>query len=254
GRPPAGRAHRRPRSRHASHVRRALGATVSPSLGARRIGESPQRGRSPREAFNLGPSRHRGVESETAMTSADPGRPRSPGSREVAMTIDSVDPGGAPLATGPDVAPAPTRRGIGGPISRRDVLSLGVGALGGLAIGRATAAVQLPSLWPLGAGSAYADHAAPRTALPPIPRDADLDVGRSAARAIAVRRSIRAFDPARSISAVELSRLLFLTAGITDGGARGLRAQPSAGALYPIETYAMVLRVDEIAPGIYRYD
>lgn len=144
-----------------------------------------------------------------------------------------------------------------GPVlSRRGVLGLGVGAVGALgsfAIGRATAAVPLSFLWPWGAGAALLDDG-PRTALPPIPADTDLDTGPSAARTIATRRSLRSFDPSRSITAHELSRLLFLTDGITDGGVRGFRSAPSAGALFPIEVYAMVMRVDGVPPGIYRYD
>jgi len=168
------------------------------------------------------------------------------------MTIDSADPGGVGPATGPDAAPTPTHPGPGARVSRRTVLSLGAGAIGGLAVGRATAWLPLSFVWPFGSGATFDDDGAPRTGLPPIPANAELDAGPSTARTIAMRRSIRAFDPSRSITPDELSRLLFLTAGITDP--RGLRAQPSAGALYPIELYAMVLRVDDIAPGIYRYD
>ncbi len=51
-----------------------------------------------------------------------------------------------------------------------------------------------------------------------------------------------------------LSRLLFHTDGITTerGGTR-LRAAPSAGALYPIETYVVVHRVEGVEAGVYHY-
>lgn len=70
---------------------------------------------------------------------------------------------------------------------------------------------------------------------------------------IGERRSLRNFsgDP---ISYSDLSRLLWATQGITFRG-RGydFRACPSAGALYPIETYVAVNRVKGCSPGIYHY-
>ncbi len=68
------------------------------------------------------------------------------------------------------------------------------------------------------------------------------------------RRSQREFSP-QPITFAELSQLLWATQGIT---ARALgydfRAVPSAGALYPIETYVVVNLVDELSPGLYHYD
>ena len=52
---------------------------------------------------------------------------------------------------------------------------------------------------------------------------------------------------------VELSRLLHAATGITDS-ARGYRAAPSAGALYPIETYLIVHNVEGLEPGAYHYN
>jgi SagB-type dehydrogenase family enzyme len=52
----------------------------------------------------------------------------------------------------------------------------------------------------------------------------------------------------------ELSRLLFLTSGIssdTFGNAR--RTAPSSGALYPIEVYPIVHNVDGLERGVYHY-
>jgi SagB-type dehydrogenase family enzyme len=70
---------------------------------------------------------------------------------------------------------------------------------------------------------------------------------------IAKRRSIRDFSH-RSITFEAFSRLIWATQGITARTREfEFRATPSAGALYPIETYAVVNRVDGISPGIYHY-
>lgn len=51
-----------------------------------------------------------------------------------------------------------------------------------------------------------------------------------------------------------LSQLLWATQGVTARmGAHLLRATPSAGALYPIETYLVVNRVETLEPGVYHY-
>ncbi|TFH59527.1 MAG: SagB/ThcOx family dehydrogenase, partial [Candidatus Zixiibacteriota bacterium] len=82
----------------------------------------------------------------------------------------------------------------------------------------------------------------------PAPR---LTSSTSVEEAISKRRSVRQYqDSALSLS--ELSQLLWAAQGITDT-ARGLRAAPSAGALYPLEVYAVVGNVTGIAPGIYKY-
>lgn len=71
--------------------------------------------------------------------------------------------------------------------------------------------------------------------------------------AIRRRRSVRTYtdDP---LTLAELSRLLFYTGGINAErfGVR-LRAAPSAGALYPIETYLAVHRVSDLRSGVYHY-
>jgi SagB-type dehydrogenase family enzyme len=71
---------------------------------------------------------------------------------------------------------------------------------------------------------------------------------------IARRRSMRKFSIG-PISLPELSQLLWATQGIT---ARvwgyDFRAVPSAGALYPIDTYVLVNRVESMTAGIYHYD
>jgi SagB-type dehydrogenase family enzyme len=67
------------------------------------------------------------------------------------------------------------------------------------------------------------------------------------------RRSIRNFareplDPA------ELSQLLWAAQGVTREAVNWeFRAAPSAGALYPVETYLSVQNVSDLEPGIYHY-
>ena len=71
---------------------------------------------------------------------------------------------------------------------------------------------------------------------------------------MARRRSTREFLP-RPISLSELSQLLWATQGITvKAWGYDFRAVPSAGALYPIDTYVLANRVDSMAAGIYHYD
>jgi len=69
--------------------------------------------------------------------------------------------------------------------------------------------------------------------------------------AVEARRSVRDYT-AGSLSSEELSRLLHAAQGITEHR-WGFRAAPSAGALYPIELYAVVHDVAGIPPGIYHY-
>ncbi len=84
-------------------------------------------------------------------------------------------------------------------------------------------------------------------------RPFDQKGGKSLWEAIAQRRSVREFSHS-PIAFSDLSQLIWATQGITLK-ARGFdfRASPSAGALYPIETYLVVNRVEEIPPGLYHY-
>ncbi len=84
-------------------------------------------------------------------------------------------------------------------------------------------------------------------------RPAEQKGGQSLWETIAQRRSIREFSN-QSITYSELSQLIWATQGITlRAWGYEFRASPSAGALYPIETYLVVNRVDEIPPGLYHY-
>ena len=77
-------------------------------------------------------------------------------------------------------------------------------------------------------------------ALPPARVKGDMTLE----EAIANRRSVRAFTD-EPLSMQETSQLLWAAQGITDP--RGLRAAPSAGALYPLEVYVV------LPDGVYRY-
>jgi len=71
--------------------------------------------------------------------------------------------------------------------------------------------------------------------------------------ALRKRRSIRSFS-SKSTSKEQLSYLLWASTGI-QRKERGyeFRTVPSAGALYPIETYLTVNRVEDVAEGVYHY-
>ncbi len=73
--------------------------------------------------------------------------------------------------------------------------------------------------------------------------------GLSTEQAITRRASIRAYA-AEPMTEPELSRVLALTGGLTRDGRR---SHPSSGALYPIETYAVVHNVAGVPPGVYHY-
>lgn len=75
--------------------------------------------------------------------------------------------------------------------------------------------------------------------------------GLSLEEAIEARRSVRSYS-GEVLSTEELSRLLHAAQGVT-AQTRGFRAAPSAGALYPIELYAVVHDVADLESGIYHY-
>ncbi len=80
------------------------------------------------------------------------------------------------------------------------------------------------------------------------------DGGESLWTAIAKRRSVRNFKDA-ALTTQDLSRLLWATQGITrrDMGFE-FRVCPSAGALYPVETYLVINNVQGIETGIYHFN
>jgi SagB-type dehydrogenase family enzyme len=74
--------------------------------------------------------------------------------------------------------------------------------------------------------------------------------GMGVEEALGKRRSVRAYldEP---ISLKELSQILWAAQGMVDSWRR---TSPSAGATYPLEIYVVVGKVQDIEPGIYRYD
>jgi len=78
----------------------------------------------------------------------------------------------------------------------------------------------------------------------PLPRPARSGVV-SLEEVLSQRRSTREFAPG-PLTERQLSQLLWAMQGITDS--EGLRAAPSAGALYPLEIYVV------LAAGFYHYD
>jgi len=68
------------------------------------------------------------------------------------------------------------------------------------------------------------------------------------------RRSVRDF-PGRSVAAQELSQILWASQGVTaEQFGYKFRTVPSAGALYPVETYIVVNDVEGIPQGVYHYN
>lgn len=93
----------------------------------------------------------------------------------------------------------------------------------------------------------YPGH--PRIRLP----SSSIEGGPSIWPVVAKRRSVRDFLP-EQLSKEDLSRLLWASQGVT-GREEGyeLRAAPSAGGLYPVETYVLVNDVAGVERGVYHY-
>ncbi len=78
-----------------------------------------------------------------------------------------------------------------------------------------------------------------------------LDGHTSLERALLQRRSVREYKD-KPITLADLSQLLWAAQGVTEP-TQGFRTAPSAGALYPLEVYAVAGNVTGLGPGVYRY-
>jgi SagB-type dehydrogenase family enzyme len=77
-----------------------------------------------------------------------------------------------------------------------------------------------------------------------------LDGKLSLEKTLLSRRSVRDFKD-QALTLTQLSQLLWAAQGITDP--QGFRTAPSAGALYPLEVYAVVGKVEGLPAGVYKY-
>ena len=95
--------------------------------------------------------------------------------------------------------------------------------------------------------------------MPPSPQPEDIiklpdpqyDSDVSIEQSLLNRRSIRGYT-GEPLALQEVSQLLWAAQGIT--GVRGFRTAPSAGALYPLEVYLVAGDVEDLPPGVYRYE
>ncbi len=94
---------------------------------------------------------------------------------------------------------------------------------------------------------AFKRYKAPRISLP----TPEISGGLPLWEAMQKRRSFRELDES-DISLEDFSQLLWATQGITAvAGDTLFRTAPSAGGLFPIETYLVVNRVASMEPGLY---
>ncbi len=98
---------------------------------------------------------------------------------------------------------------------------------------------------------------APVISLPSPAANLDQDRAPDLWTCVSRRRSVRAFGTA-PLTLLDLSRLLWASAGVTTSfitphGQDFYRAAPTAGALYPIETYVVANNVEDLEPGLYHY-
>ncbi|MBU4221528.1 MAG: SagB/ThcOx family dehydrogenase [Euryarchaeota archaeon] len=77
------------------------------------------------------------------------------------------------------------------------------------------------------------------------------DSGTSVEQALLNRRSVREYKD-EPMTLTEVSQILWAAQGISDART-GFRTAPSAGALYPLEVYVIIVNVEGAAKGVYKY-
>jgi SagB-type dehydrogenase family enzyme len=81
----------------------------------------------------------------------------------------------------------------------------------------------------------------------------DWEMGKSLQDTLQYRRSCRRYS-VTPLSMEELAMLLWASQGISGrGGSFLFRTAPSAGALYPVETYLSIQNVASLSPGLYHF-
>lgn len=91
------------------------------------------------------------------------------------------------------------------------------------------------------------EHGGPTVKLPAPIRQSQVSIEEAMSR----RRSVREYR-GDVMAFAQLGQLLWASQGQTSP--LGYRTAPSAGALYPLETYAVVGRVEGLDQGVYRYE
>jgi SagB-type dehydrogenase family enzyme len=82
----------------------------------------------------------------------------------------------------------------------------------------------------------------------------DIESGMPVNLAIQERKSVRQYSPEK-LTLSEAGQLLWAAGGATVDGITGpTRSYPSAGGVYPLEIYLISGDVEELEPGMYRYD
>ena len=98
-------------------------------------------------------------------------------------------------------------------------------------------------------GAPFKEYAEAKTRLPIRPQKAP--PGADLWETLKRRRSLRQYQE-RYLTQEELAALVWATQGVTLASQNYLlRTAPSAGALYPVETYLAVHKVEEMEPGIW---
>lgn len=98
----------------------------------------------------------------------------------------------------------------------------------------------------------YKDYKAPLAVIP-LP-EPDTKTEANLWQVLYSRRSRREYDAGRTLKPGLLSALLWATQGVTARyGDTLFRTAPSAGGLYPVETYLSLRAVEGLQPGIYHF-